>query len=407
MLRDHLEWIGYVQPTRLLVSAPALAGCGAFVNRNIVPEHKRFIDALTLLEIDGSHLPGIADLPRFLQEVLGWRASDIAGGPGGPKLPDDLEVALPEYGETLRPAFAVPAVNGGTGAGIQAKSGGAAAAGTTDRVPAYQLLIMQTATATDLDSPLDADNDRRWQASPQARLERLLRETQVPIGLLSNGTSLRLVYAPRGESSGYATFHIEDMSEVAGRPIFAALYMLLSAERPFTLPDRQRLPAILLESRKYQNLVSTRVAQQVLAALMVRNDEGLTKTYNRFHDPEETSPDIMKLRELHAAMDHAVLDAYGWTDLQPTCAFLLDYEDDEPDDDDTPTRAKNKPWRYRWPDPLRNEVLDCLLALNQQRASSEPMANGPVLRELRRPNPTRGRRKGGIDHPEGLPFERP
>lgn len=36
---------------------------------------------------------------------------------------------------------------------------------------------------------------------------------------------------------------------------------------------------------------------------MIRNNEGLTKTYNRFHDPNETSPDIQRLRELHAAMD--------------------------------------------------------------------------------------------------------
>ena len=66
---------------------------------------------------------------------------------------------------------------------------------------------------------------------------------------------------------------------------------------------------------------------------MVRNNEGLTKTYNRFHDPDERSPDILKLRELHAAMDRAVLDAYGWTDLQPTCEFLLDYEEDEDEDE--------------------------------------------------------------------------
>ena len=41
---------------------------------------------------------------------------------------------------------------------------------------------------------------------------------------------------------------------------------------------------------------------------MVRHNEGLTKTYNRFHDPYETSPDILQLRQLHAAMDRAVLD---------------------------------------------------------------------------------------------------
>ncbi|MHC5732129.1 MAG: type IIL restriction-modification enzyme MmeI, partial [Nostoc sp.] len=38
------------------------------------------------------------------------------------------------------------------------------------------------------------------------------------------------------------------------------------------------------------------------AALMVRNNQGLTDTYNRFHDPEERDADILKLRSLHAAM---------------------------------------------------------------------------------------------------------
>ena len=52
---------------------------------------------------------------------------------------------------------------------------------------------------------------------------------------------------------------------------------------------------------------------------MVRNNEGLTKTYNRFHDPNESDTDIVKLRELHAAMDRVVLDAYGWNEI-PTIA---------------------------------------------------------------------------------------
>jgi hypothetical protein len=60
------------------------------------------------------------------------------------------------------------------------------------------------------------------------------------------------------------------------------------------------------------------------ADLMVRNNQGLTDTYNRFHDPDERDSDILKLRELHAEMDRAVLDAYGWTDIPTTCEFLLD-----------------------------------------------------------------------------------
>ena len=106
------------------------------------------------------------------------------------------------------------------------------------------------------------------------------------------------------------------------------------------------------------------------AALMVRNSEGLTKTYNRFHNhnPDERDPDILKLRELHDVMDRAVLDAYGWTDLKPTCDFILDYEEQEEDEDGRP-RKRKKPWRYRWPDEFRDEVLARLLALNQERAA--------------------------------------
>ena len=98
------------------------------------------------------------------------------------------------------------------------------------------------------------------------------------------------------------------------------------------------------------------------AALMVRNDEGLTKTYNRFHDPDERDPDILKLRELHAAMDRAVLDAYGWHDLDTRCDYLPDFvnEDGEPES-----------VRYRWSDETRDEVLARLLELNAARAAAE------------------------------------
>ena len=118
-----------------------------------------------------------------------------------------------------------------------------------------------------MDAPADADSARHWNAAPQAKFERLLRETEVPIGLLSNGRQLRLVYSPRGETSGHATFSVSEMIQVAGRPMFAALHMLLCSDRMFSMGDKQRLPAILNNSRKYQNTVSTKLAEQVLAAL--------------------------------------------------------------------------------------------------------------------------------------------
>lgn len=111
--------------------------------------------------------------------------------------------------------------------------------------------------------------------------------------------------------------------------------------------------------------------------LLVKNDEGLTKTYNRFHDPEERDLDIVKLRELHDAMDRAVLDAYGWTDIQPRCEFILDYEDEEDDNPGRPNR-KRKPYRYRWPDDTRDEALGRLLELNAERAAAERRSESNV-----------------------------
>jgi hypothetical protein len=98
------------------------------------------------------------------------------------------------------------------------------------------------------------------------------------------------------------------------------------------------------------------------AALMVRNNLGLTKIYNRFHDPDDQRSDIVELRELHSAMDRAVLDAYGWADIQPTCEFLLDHDDD--DDEIGKASSRKKPWRYRWPVAVANDVLSRLLTAN-------------------------------------------
>ena len=109
---------------------------------------------------------------------------------------------------------------------------------------------------------------------------------------------------------------------------------------------------------------------------MIRNDEGLTETYNRFHDPNEDSPDLLCVcGNLHAAMDRAVLDAYGWQDLQPVCEFFPEFDDEEEEDDSG--RPKKKKYRYRWPDEIHDEVLARLLDLNRQRALEEGSSSPP------------------------------
>lgn len=244
-IRAHQEWLGYVQPVGLVVSTPALLAAQAYVNKNIVPEHQRFLGWVEPVPMNDDDALAVADLPGMFADVFDWQPGDLVGG----NALDALEVVLPEYGETLRPDYAVREIEPEDAAASP-----------------WMMLAQLLPTALDLDKVHETD-EHRWQASPHARFERLLRETKVPVGLLCNGTHLRLVYAPRGETSGWLTFPVDAMAQVDGRPIFTGMHLLLSAERLFTLPRKQRLPQLLAESRKYQNEVSTRLSEQVLQSL--------------------------------------------------------------------------------------------------------------------------------------------
>lgn len=243
----HLEWLGYVQPVGLVVSIPALNAAQAYINRNVVPDHQRFLACLPHDKND-EPIADLLDFAAFTVSVLGWREGDLERVIPGDERYAPLEIALPAFHETLRPTHAVREIE------------------PKDPNNPWLMLAQVLPAETDMDIVV-TDDDRHWQAAPHAKFERLLRETQIPIGLLVNGRQIRLVYAPRGETSGYLTFNIADMIQVAGRPIFAGMHMLLCEERLFSLGEKQRLPAILAESRKYQNVVSTKLAEQVLESL--------------------------------------------------------------------------------------------------------------------------------------------
>ncbi|WP_322512388.1 DNA methyltransferase, partial [Chloroflexus sp.] len=239
----HLEWLGFVRPTGLVVSAPALVSAGAILPR-ADSEGQHLLRSCLSEDDDGC--PIIADLRQFVRTVLGWRLTPrfYAGVEGAP-IPAELTVPLPDYGETLAPDLAVrdPA---------------------PDAAP-WQVLVLSVPPGVAFDRPWRGAGRLDW--SPHSRLERLLRQTGTPAGLLCNGHALRLISAPRGESSGWLDFRVAEMALTAGRPIVAALRLLLSEQRLLSLPRNQRLPALLAASRAYQNTVSERLAEQVLAAL--------------------------------------------------------------------------------------------------------------------------------------------
>jgi hypothetical protein len=88
---------------------------------------------------------------------------------------------------------------------------------------------------------------------------------------------------------------------------------------------------------------------------MHERQEGLTKTYNRFHDSDESTADIRKLRDLHVEMDNAVATAYGWSDLELGHGF----------------HETKQGTRFTISESARREVLSRLLKLNHERYAEE------------------------------------
>jgi hypothetical protein len=259
-LADHLAWLGYVQPEGLVVSAPALVDAQAIIDRAQLGEmQRRFAEHVTSLRLDdrdtGETAPGIADLPLFLTEFLGWPAELLHGLDPAHPLPAELTVSLPEFGELLAPTVAVARPPSPIGNRQSAVSNSP-----------FLLLVQSHPSTVDLDKPV-ASSDRHWHASPSKKFERLLRETGVPIGLLTNGTQLRLIYAPPKENSGALTFPVGAMTEVSGRLILGAFQLLLGSWTLSNAPSDARLPALLQRSRDYQASVSEILAEQVLHAL--------------------------------------------------------------------------------------------------------------------------------------------
>ena len=245
----HLEWIGFVRPTGLVVSAPALVRAGAILPRD--PEGQRLLRACVAerrFHPDREPEPWLPDFRTFASSVLGWSLSPkgYAGTDDSP-IPPELETPLQEGGEMLRPDFAVRERD------------------PREDASPWQLLVKVTEPGEDFDRV--AGGAGRLEVSTHGRMERLLRQTGVPAGLLCNGRSFRLVSAPRGESSGWLDLQVADMVTTAGRPIVAAMRLLLSQTRLLSLPRDKRFAALLADSRRFQNEVSERLAEQVLHAL--------------------------------------------------------------------------------------------------------------------------------------------
>ncbi|MGS2588826.1 type IIL restriction-modification enzyme MmeI [Streptomyces hebeiensis] len=93
-------------------------------------------------------------------------------------------------------------------------------------------------------------------------------------------------------------------------------------------------------------------------ATMMERQTGLTKLYSLVHDASVHDSDIVALRHVHREIDEAVLEAYGWQDLNPSHGFYS-------------TRQGE---RFTVASPVRSEILDRVLELNHAFHRSESPA---------------------------------
>ena len=229
--RLHIEWIGMAQPEGLVVTTAALKAAEANITWPVAELQARVRE----LAAPGN---AILDLRGYCRDILEWSDDFVVDAAS---LPASLRVTL-DGGEILAPTLAVR---------------------DADEPGKFVLLVQETHRAK-----LDvASDDKRWSATEHQRFYHLLRETGVPVGLLTNGQLFRLVYAPKGESAGWITFRLSDMLTVDGRPLLGALHMLLNERRLISLEASKRLGGLLLASREYQNTVSSALREQILSAL--------------------------------------------------------------------------------------------------------------------------------------------
>jgi hypothetical protein len=245
---ETAEWLNYLQPEGLVVGANVLREKGLSPIRQTPLDTEEAAKALRL-DPEGEadrHLE-LHDPWTFFEQVLGWPAKLVAGSPGGPAVDCGLTVTVPEHETLLSPDMAV-LWNGAAPEGVPA-----------------QALVM-------LHPTLDADDRNQfaageWEASTHQRLERLLRQTKVGVGVLVARNTLRLIYAPPRETAGWLSWPLAALGRVEGRPMLAGLKLCLARNAFFTGPPETRLRALLEASREAQDKVSEKLSNQVLAAL--------------------------------------------------------------------------------------------------------------------------------------------
>ena len=240
--RSH-NWFPLVSMSGLLVSEPVLETAFPEGLETVDPYHQRRIARLWD-QFNIRNEKGVKDalgvwLNFVLEDVLcigrdRWKKHA--------SVPEACVKTLTEYNQDLRPNRVL-----------------------VDEAGEAVLLVWVVTTGKGLDTR--ETETGKWRATPHTKLERLMRETRVPFGLLTDGKEFRVLYAPPGMTTAHITWTVN--SWIDEKVTLDAFYTLLNAERFLGSDEGKRLTALAQESQRRQIDVADQLGQQVRSAVDV------------------------------------------------------------------------------------------------------------------------------------------
>lgn len=243
--RHHVDWLSLVEVSGPFISLPVLLKAFPQGLEPRDPSQAKAVRAAFDEWQGNPTAPGRqrAWLLYILTAVLGYPSELVAERQ---TIPAGLEASMAEMGEILRPDFALLGPSGSESAG-QA-----------------QLLIVSYPPEQALDRPVIG---KHWKANPATRMIEMLHASGVPLGLVTNGEHWMLVFAPRGETTGYASWYSTLWLD---EPItLRAFHSLLGVRRFFGVAAESTLLALLTESAQDQQEVTDQLGYQVREAVEV------------------------------------------------------------------------------------------------------------------------------------------
>jgi methylase of polypeptide subunit release factors len=243
--RHHTEWLSLVPVSGPFLSLPVLMEAFTAGLEPHDPDHVRLLrqEFTVWQEATESRRADPVRHQGWIRFVLSQTLDlDDRVLREGQSIAQTLQVEVPEHHELLRPSFVVADPQSGK----------------------PRLLIQSYPRSQDLSSYVAGSS---WKASPDTRMTELLHGTGVRLGLVTNGDHWMLVDAPKGETSGYASWYA---SLWLDEPItLRAFRSLLSVQRFFGVPDDQTLESLLAKSASNQQEVTDQLGYQVRKAVEV------------------------------------------------------------------------------------------------------------------------------------------